>query len=318
VLPRTLREPIGLAYLLARAADTVADTRLIPRPERLRHLETLKRAFVGEPVDTAPVAAACAPGQAQAAERRLLERLGETIAHLDGLGDADRREVRRVLANITGGQIADLEQFPGEDAASLTALPTRAALDAYTYMVAGCVGEFWTALHIAHRRALANWDPRPMSAKGVRFGKALQLTNILRDVSSDLRNGRCYLPRDELAALGLTPHDLLDPSRTPGARPLFAQLLAEALGHYDVAWHYTLAIPRREWRMRLACVWPLLIGLATLAALARAPDPLASPAPIKIPRREVRRLLGRSALTVWSNRALAADAARLRARVHAS
>jgi farnesyl-diphosphate farnesyltransferase len=294
----------------------VADTRLIPRPERLCHLETLQRAFSGEPADTAAVAAACAPGQVQTAERRLLERLSETIARVDRLAEGDRGEVRRVLATITRGQIADLEQFPGEDAASLTALPTQASLDAYTYLVAGCVGEFWTALHISHRRALAGWDARAMSAQGVRFGKALQLTNILRDVPADLRHGRCYLPGDELAALGLTPHDLLDPSRTRAARPLYEQLLAVALGHYDVAWHYTLAIPRHEWRMRLACAWPLLIGLATLAALAQASDPLASPAPIKISRAEVRRLLARSAFTVWSNRALSADAARLRACIH--
>jgi farnesyl-diphosphate farnesyltransferase len=317
-LPGTLREPIGLAYLLARAADTVADTRLIARSERLRHLETLKHAFAGTPVDTTQVAAACAPGQTQAAERCLLERLGEIVARLDALQAADRQKVRDVLATITRGQIVDLERFPGEDAAGLTALPTRASLDTYTYLVAGCVGEFWTALHIAHRRALADWDPRSMKAKGVRFGKALQLTNILRDVPNDLRSGRCYLPEDELAALGLTPYDLLDPSRTPAARPLFRQLMAEALEHYDVAWHYTLAIPRREWRMRLACTWPLLIGLATLAALARNPDPLVSPGPIKISRGELRRLLARSALTVWSNRALSADAARLRARVHSS
>ncbi len=317
-MPKTLREPIGLAYLLARAADTVADTRLIPRPERLHHLETLKHAFAGTLVDTRPVAAACAPGQAQAAERRLLERLGEILARVDALEDADRHKVRDVLATITRGQIADLERFPGEDVAGLTALPTRAALDTYTYLVAGCVGEFWTVLHIAHRRALAHWDPRPMSAKGVRFGKALQLTNILRDVPNDLRSGRCYLPQDELTALGLTPYDLLDPSRTPAARPLLDALLADALEHYDAAWHYTLAIPRREWRMRLACTWPLLIGLATLAALARNPDPLVSRGPIKIPRGELRRLLARSAFTVWSNRALSADAARLRARVRLS
>src|SRR5207245_8995081 len=47
VLPRPLREPIGLAYLLARAADTVADTGLIRRADRLDHLETLRRACAG-------------------------------------------------------------------------------------------------------------------------------------------------------------------------------------------------------------------------------------------------------------------------------
>ncbi|HXH83901.1 MAG TPA: squalene/phytoene synthase family protein, partial [Candidatus Tectomicrobia bacterium] len=45
ILPRGVREPLGLAYLLARAADTVADTRLIARAERLAHLATLRRAY---------------------------------------------------------------------------------------------------------------------------------------------------------------------------------------------------------------------------------------------------------------------------------
>jgi len=67
--------------------------------------------------------------------------------------------------------------------------------------------------------------------------------------------------------------------------------------------------------MRLACAWPLLIGLATLADLAAHPNPLIVTTPIKIPRGAVRALLARSTLTVWSNRALAAHAAHLRARI---
>jgi farnesyl-diphosphate farnesyltransferase len=67
--------------------------------------------------------------------------------------------------------------------------------------------------------------------------------------------------------------------------------------------------------MRLACAWPLLIGLATLAALVAHPDPLGVARPIKISRRAVRAILMRSLALVWSNRALAAEAARLRRRV---
>jgi farnesyl-diphosphate farnesyltransferase len=64
--------------------------------------------------------------------------------------------------------------------------------------------------------------------------------------------------------------------------------------------------------MRLACAWPLLIGLGTLRALAAHPNPLAAPEPIKVSRPQVRRIVVRSLVTVWSNRALAAHAARLR------
>jgi farnesyl-diphosphate farnesyltransferase len=314
ILPGDVREPIGLAYLLARASDSVADTRLVPRSARLTYLTALRRAYAGDRVDVHAIAAACGPGQTQPGERRLLERVHEATARVDRLREPDRAQVRRVLSTITSGQIFDLERFPGEDATALAALSSRADLDRYTYLVAGCVGEFWTALHVAHRPALAGWDLERMSAEGVRFGKALQLTNVLRDVPGDLRAGRCYLPADELDRLGLEPRDLLDPARTRSARPLLMELLEATLSHYDVAWRYTTAIPRREWRMRLACAWPLLIGLATLGAFARQPDPLAA-GPIKISRAEVRHLLARSAFSVWSNRMLAADAARLRSRV---
>ena len=315
ILPRPLREPIGLAYLLARAADSVADTFLLPRPERLHHLDTLRRAYAGEAIAIAPVATACLPHQAHAAERTLLTRVGDVVARVTALPARDRAEVRAVLDTITSGMIFDLTRFPGEDATELTALETLEDLDRYTYLVAGCVGEFWTALHAAHRPRLAGWDLAAMRVRGVRFGKALQMTNVLRDVAQDLRHGRCYLPERELKDLGLAPADLLDPAKTVQARPVMTRLIGVALEHYDVAWRYTLEIPRLEVRMRLACAWPLMIGLGTLAKLAAHPDPIGAAQPVKLSRAAVRGILARSALTVWSNGALRREAARLRQRV---
>jgi farnesyl-diphosphate farnesyltransferase len=314
ILPRGVREPIGLAYLLARAADTVADTRLIPRSRRLEHLTTLRRAFT-DGTSAAAVVADALPFQAHAAERTLLERVDEAVARLRALPPADAGAVRTVLDTLTSGMIFDLQRFPGEDATAVAALDTLDELDHYTFLVAGCVGPFWTALHVAHRRRLAHWNVSEMSALGVRFGKALQLTNVLRDVPGDLRHGRCYLPARELARLGLRPADLLDPAATPRAQPLLRRLVALALAHYDAGWRYTLAVPRREWRMRLACAWPLLIGLGTLAALTRHPDPLTATTPVKIPRSAVRAIMGRTLVTVWSDAALAADAARQRRKI---
>src|SRR5205814_4089896 len=121
-------------------------------------------------------------------------------------------------------------------------------------------------------------------------------------------------PAAELSAHGLTPGDLLDPASMEKLRPLLAALLDVAAGHYRAGWRYTFAIPRREWRMRLACAWPLLIGEATLAALARHDNPLAAAEPVKISRATVRAIVARSSVTVWSNRALAAQAARVRGK----
>src|SRR5262245_30761358 len=212
--------------------------------------------------------AAAAGSQSLPAERTLLERLPECFSALRALPGGDRDRVRIVIETIIQGMTDDLALFPGEDESKLAALETRQDLDRYTYLVAGCVGEFWTDVHVAHRRRLSGWNVHEMRNRGVRFGKALQLTNVLRDVPRDLRHGRCYLPRQDLAALGLSPRDLLDPSAAAAVRPLLVVLLDTALDHYDVGWQYTSSIPRTETRLRLACAWPLLIGLRTLELLA--------------------------------------------------
>lgn len=313
VLPASVRPTIGLAYLFARASDTIADTRLIDRASRIAHLDALRAALADDGLST--VVGATAAAQALPAERRLLERLPDCLAAYRVLPPADRARVQAVLDPIIEGQIQDLRVFPGEDEGKLAALETREDLDRYTYLVAGCVGEFWTEVHVAHRPRLARWDLARMRALGTRFGKGLQLTNVLRDVPRDLRQGRCYLPRQDLARWGLEPRDLLDPGCAPAARPLLSEWLNTALDHYDAAWQYTFAIPRREARMRLACAWPLLIGLRTLDLLAASPNWLDPAITLKVPRVRVYGLMAHSLGTVWSTRALGRQARRLRERI---
>ena len=316
VLPEAVRRPTALAYLLARAADSIADTRLIPREDRLTHLEGLRQELeTADPARSRAIATAVARHEARPAERELLERLPECLAAYGRLPSADRERVRRLLATIVEGMRQDLTWFPGEDADTLAALPTRADLDRYTYLVAGCVGEFWTDLHAAHRPRLGQWDLPRMRALGVRFGQGLQLTNVLRDVSRDLRQGRCYLPEEDLDRLGLSPRDLLDPASGRAARPLLVELINLALDHYEAGWEYTFAIPRRETRLRLACAWPLLIGLRTLDLLARAPNWLDPAVTIKVPRIRIYGLMAHSLGTVWSVRALGRQGRRMRDRI---
>jgi farnesyl-diphosphate farnesyltransferase len=198
----------------------------------------------------------------------------------------------------------DLSVFPGEQEGRVRALETREDLDQYTYFVAGCVGEFWTRVTMAHVSSLQHWEPALMEARGVRFGKGLQLTNILRDLAQDVRNGRCYLPRTELAALGVQPHQLFNPAIGETVRPLLHELLDLTLSHYREGWTYTLAIPTQEWRLRLACAWPLLIGISTLSVLRRSPQFLDPEARIKIARTQVYGIMLRSLLLIRSDRAL--------------
>ena len=141
------------------------------------------------------------------------------------------------------------------------------------------------------------------------------MTNILRDVSRDLRLGRCYLPQEDLDALELAPTDLLEPQAIARVKPLLQDLLDATLSHYQEGWSYTMAIPRQEVRMRLACAWPLLIGLKTLALVAQSENLLDPAAAVKISRAEVNGILLRSLTLIGSNRALTQYYENLRQRI---
>jgi len=305
VLPQSVRQPIGLAYLFCRAADTIADTALLPRDLRLSYLDQYRAAF-GEagPATVTDLQQHLTVQQHNPAERELLACLADCFALLASIEQRDQRYIRDLVLTLTQGMQMDLTVFPGEGEGKVEALETRADLDRYAYFVAGCVGEFWTRITTTHILSLQHWDVEAMAARGVQFGKGLQLTNILRDIAQDLRIGRCYLPRLELAALGVRPEELLDPPTLKRVRPLVNDLLDLTLSYYREGWFYTLAIPRREWRLRLACAWPLLIGLSTLALVNRSPQLLDPQERVKIARMQVYTILLRSLLTVWSDRAL--------------
>jgi farnesyl-diphosphate farnesyltransferase len=319
VLPSSLRGPVGLAYLLARAADTIADTRIIPRADRLHSLDIFRQEL-DLPADSrlAELVSHLTGLQRMPAERDLTTHLPEAFALFRRLPGEDRERIRDLLLTLTHGMQAELRIFPGENEGKLLALETRSDLDRHTYYAAGCVGAFWTEMIMAHLPALRHWDAEAMKRRGIRFGQGLQMTNVLRDMAQDFRIGRCYLPRQDLEALGLTPDDLLHPGTIERLRPLLRELLALTLAHYAEGWAYTLAIPPQEVRMRLACAWPLFIGLGTLERVQRACDLLDPRVIVKIPRRSVYTILLRSAITAWSDDGLDRYYRAMRGRVAAA
>jgi farnesyl-diphosphate farnesyltransferase len=294
VLPARIRPQIGLAYLLARTTDTIADTELVPLEQRLGALQALRERIQDRrqgQLDFSELTR----HQGSPAERMLLEQFGTSLALLDALAPADRELVRAVLETITSGQELDLHRFAGASAERILALRHDAELEDYTYRVAGCVGEFWTKMCRAHLFPKAPVDDAALLRDGARFGKGLQLVNILRDLPADLRHGRCYLPAAGLAAGGLAPADLLESANEPRLRPLFNPWLDRAESHLAAGWTYTNALPRSCIRVRLACAWPLLIGRETIALL-RAGKVLDPQQRIKIGRPQVRKIIWRSVL----------------------
>ena len=331
VLPGPVRPQIGLAYLLARATDTIADTKIVPVAQRLQALRELRERILGQTraplnfsalarsqgkqmlghcddfvreIELSKITDPAHPENVSAAERGLLERIEDVLGLCAGFAPDDQRRIRDVLDTITGGQALDLQRFGATRAGQIVALQTELELDDYTRRVAGCVGEFWTKMCRAHLFPGAPLDDAFLLANGVRFGQGLQYVNILRDLPKDLRQGRCYLPTEKLAAAGLTPADLLQPANEPRLRPLYDHYLDLTTEHLAAGWAYTNALPRAQVRVRLACAWPILIGVQTLAQL-RHSNPLDATQRIKVSRADVRQIMLQSLLrypfrTAWN------------------
>jgi farnesyl-diphosphate farnesyltransferase len=285
-LPAQLRGPIALAYLLARTTDTVADTTRIPGTVRMETLKMLADGTQGKASRELVInqVASLVPLQQNAAERTLLDSLPDCLEWLEQTGRADRDDIRAVLEKITHGQMLDLHRF--DNPAKVRALQTAADLDEYTYLVAGCVGEFWTRLCFRHLRDFASLIQDEMLALGRRYGMGLQLINVLRDAGTDLRAGRCYFPEDELGTLGLTAAQIL--SESDRFQPIYERWMEKAQDGLECGMQYSCAIRNR--RVRAATVLPALIGARTLALLRKA-GASALHQKTKVPRREVRAMI---------------------------
>ncbi len=287
VLPASVRTQVGLAYLFARAADTITDTDLIEQSERIIHLKNFQKLFTLDTIDweiVQSIQVALISHQALPAERILLERLEDCFQVYLECDLSDRIRINDLMTTLTKGMEMDLELFQGSTAKNIISLETQEDLNRYTYYVAGCVGEYWTNLMCAHLSSLNKWDVEKMSNIGISFGKGLQLTNIVKDVAKDLNRGRCYIPTSLLKTAGLSPNDILQPQSWKSFQPILNTLIQQAAEYLDQGWEYTKAIPRSEVRLRLACMWPILLGGETLKLVRNSPDVLNPNCQIKISR----------------------------------
>ena len=294
VLPRSVRSVISLGYLLARATDTVADTVTSPVAARMANLEAFRAILAGTMRGGLPHLI----NPAHSGERLLLKRLPECLNWFELISEADRADIRAVLQEIIRGQELDLQRFaePGR----AVALKSPEELEEYTYLVAGCVGRFWTRVCLRHLANYSSMSPEELCRLGVNFGKGLQLVNILRDLPADLRAGRCYLPIASDPLLAQTPPEaLLDNPLL--ARPLFEHWLGKADAWIADGGRYIHAI--NPFRVRYACILPWRIGVQTLARLRQTP-PLENAARIKVPRSEVRILMLKAIPAAFSNAGL--------------
>jgi len=170
VLPKAEREAMFAVYAFCRAVDDIADDLEGTRDERRAGLAGWRR-------DIESLYAGGAPGQARL--------VAEAVTRF-GLAKAD------FLAVIDGMEM---------DVDADICAPDMATLDLYCDRVASAVGRLSVRIF--------GMDGVSATDLAHHLGRALQLTNILRDIDEDAEIGRLYLPREHLLRHGIA---LADPA----------------------------------------------------------------------------------------------------------
>lgn len=293
MLPKSLRGPVGLGYLLARASDTVADTRgpsptirksLLIRYRGLVHVENPSDVEVD--LLTREINEDILPKVHHDGERVLLQRLGECFEWLRKFQGADRSAINKVLDSIVKGQINDVEVFGSANRMSLQFLQSDAELVRYCNLVAGSVGVFWTDLCANHDENFAEGTVEAMRVRGESYGRGLQLLNIVQDLGDDLKLGRCYLPHQQLLEAGwqdgpwtTNQGAIMDVSKMWLDRA--EKELREGLGYVQRV---------RNRRLKVATVLPALVGARTIRDIRKSQSAFLKTR-VKIPRSEVKRIV---------------------------
>jgi farnesyl-diphosphate farnesyltransferase len=265
LLPRCLRADITLAYLLARATDTIADASTAPMEQRMDLLRAAQRSLRQVRIEGYDPHT-WIRFQRDPSEAALLERLPHLWASMQVCDVPVQALIADLMDHVLEGQIFDLVRF--HEGAGPLAADER---ERYTYLVAGSVGEFW---HDVCRLKLGDYDtgaPDAMRSRARHYGQALQLVNIIRDRNMDHALGRIYLPSDDVPRAARQARDWLG----EGAE-------------------YCAAL--RSGRLRYATLLPALLGFRTLNLCAAQES--GDLTPVKVPRAEVRRWM-RRALPVW-------------------
>ncbi len=214
LLPKAKRDAMSALYAFCREVDDVADDVSVPTEQRRKGLSAWRE----------DIRKACEGGSPEFAVNRELQGVIRAY-HLPF----------DLFNELLLGVEMDLETLRYQN---------YQELDLYCYRVASVVG-------LLSIEIFGYQDPR-CKEYAVALGKALQLTNILRDVGSDAERDRIYLPLQELAKFGVVPKEVLERRFSPQFESLARSVAQRAKGFYRAAKTIRASLPKCDRRSMVA------------------------------------------------------------------
>ena len=290
-LPGVVGDSLCLAYLLLRVSDYLEDNDQMPVEIKVELLKLWDEILADE-APAALLAEALAPyPPGDDPDARVAYHAAEILAKTRALPLAVQNQVLVHVRNSTCGMARWVARGPD--------IPLEDDMDDYMHEVAGRVGYLVTdifAWYSSFIRARLS-QLMPLARE---FGLALQTVNIIRGLRKDYERGWIFVPESFCAAVNLRRSDLFKPEYQIQALQVVDMVADKAERHLQKALAYVQALPPWLHTLRLACIWPLLFAVRTLALSRQNVNVLVGE--VKMTRDEVKTIVRDTTLFGWSNR----------------
>jgi len=288
-LPAALRDSVTIAYLLFRVSDCLEDHEQLAPHRKAELLRLWAQVLLGS-IPPSSLTGAVANLDQNDPEVFVARHADQLIDRLHQLPHPIQGTIIEHVHQTSLGMARWQEHGPFVD--------TEEEMDDYMFEVAGRVGYMLTDLFGWYSPFILNQKEklRPLARE---FGLALQTVNIIRGLRKDYERGWVFVPRTFYEPLGLTRDSLFSQENNGAALQVVARLADKAQAHLWHGLEYIMHIPRKHYRIRLACAWPLFFAIKTLALSRDNIQVILLEA--KITRGEVMQIIRQTTLMGWSD-----------------
>jgi len=290
-LPGVVGEAMCLAYLLLRVSDFLEDNDYMPQARKVSLLRLWDRILAGEIPAGELVAQLADHPPGDDPDAVVAANAVEIMEKVRALPLAVQTQMLVHVRNSTQGMARWVARGPD--------IPVEDDMDDYMHEVAGRVGYLVTDIFAWYsgyiRGRLSKLMPLARE-----FGLALQTVNVIRGLRKDYERGWIFVPESFCAAVNLRRSDLFKPEYQIQALEVVDMVADKAERHLNKALAYVMALPPWLHTLRLACIWPMLFAVRTLALSRQNVNVLVGE--VKMTREEVKAIVRDTTLFGWSNR----------------
>jgi farnesyl-diphosphate farnesyltransferase len=209
-----------------------------------------------------------------------------------------QKEIKRWVQEMALGMKGFVLKYPKG-----IRIKTQMEYNKYCYYVAGTVGHLLTQLWFIYSPCINKKIYSELKKLSEAFGQALQTTNILKDVYWDMKGeNSIFIPEEILEKYGLKSNeDILNESNTEAFKKVLDAMIENALYNLKLSQEYIKLLPKLCPNIRLFCLLPYFLAIATLMKIKKESRIENRDIPIKLTRKELKRIRIFSAPAVFSN-----------------